>query len=85
MKKIILLVALMVLAGCNPSYKTMSFPVMPDELKDCKIFELVSIERRIIVTRCPAAASTSTNFPSGKTTANSVVIDGVTYTSKETP
>lgn len=67
-----------VLAGCSPSYESMSMPVLPDELKDCKFYHVSNGEISMRIVRCPNSA-TSTTYTSGKTTRTDVVIDGVAY------
>lgn len=66
------------LAACTPSFtdKTDKFTVLPEELKDCKIYEIVGTEGggRMTVMRCPNS-STTTKVPSGKTSRTAVVID----------
>lgn len=76
--KISLVTAAVVLAGCSPSYESMSMPVLPDELKDCKFYHVSNGEVRMRIVRCPNSA-TSTTYTSGKTTRTDVIIDGVTY------
>lgn len=71
-----------VLAGCSPSYESMSMPVLPDELKDCKFYLVSNGPISMRVVRCPNSA-TSTTYTSGKTTRTDVVIDGVTYRAVE--
>ena len=46
----------------------MNFPVLPEEMKDCKIYKIFSGEenRQLIVVRCPES-TTSTTYRSGKT------------------
>lgn len=79
MKKIILIFSIIGIVGCSDGYHERNFPVRPDELKDCKIYQLESSGGgSITVVRCPQSA-TSTTYKSGKTTVNTVVIDGVEY------
>lgn len=57
---------------------------MPDELRDCQMFDMESKSSQdIIVVRCPnSTTSTSYSYQSGKSRheRRSVVIDGVTFT-----
>ena len=80
--KYILLVMAIALSGCTPSAQEIIWPVVPDELKDCKFYELVNSKGATMkVVRCPMS-STSVQYQSGKTTVNTIVIDGVEYTKK---
>lgn len=86
MKKLVLMCAaclcLSLLAGCENSYNTINFPVLPDELKDCKFFHVEnSSGAHVCVVRCPNS-TTSTTYTAGKMRTTSVVIDGVEYTQK---
>lgn len=76
--KISLAAAAVVLAGCSPNYNSLSMPVLPDELKDCKFYIVTDGIRELRVVRCPNS-TTSTTYSSGKTSRTDVVIDGVTY------
>ena len=76
MKKLLFVVLVMLLAGCTPSAKELNFPVMPEELADCKVFRLSNSSGNIItVARCPNSVTTT---KSGKAPAV-IVIDGVEY------
>ena len=70
------------LSACDPSAKQVTFPVLPDELKDCTFHYISGGLNGITVARCPNS-TTSTTYRSGKTTRTTVVIDGVEYTKKE--
>lgn len=76
--RILLVAAAVVLVGCSPSYESMSMPVLPDELKDCKFYYVSNGGPYMRVVRCPNS-STSTTYTSGNTKRTDVVIDGVTY------
>jgi hypothetical protein len=70
------------LVGCTPGAETMTYEVLPDDLKDCKFYLLKnSSGDRIRVVRCPNSI-TSATYAQGKTTVNTVVIDGVEYVRK---
>lgn len=79
MRKTLLIGALLALAGCSNGYSEKSFPVRPDELKDCRIFGLTNDSgNSITVARCPNSVTTTT-YKSGKSSRATVVIDGETY------
>jgi hypothetical protein len=89
MKKLLIIVVLLVIAGCcsgcSPSVESLdeSFTVRPKELKDCTIFRLGDgYMGHITVVRCPNS-TTSTTERVGKTTQTTVVIDGVEYIQKQ--
>ena len=64
-----------VTVACTPSYKQLDYPVLPEELKDCKIFRINnSAGTFLYVVRCPNS-STSTTFHSGKSTTTTTVVD----------
>lgn len=70
---------LITLTGCSDRATEMRFPVLPTELKDCKIFRLSNREGDAInVARCPNS-TTTTEYSSGKAKVNSIVVDGVEY------
>jgi hypothetical protein len=75
---IIIALCIMFLAGCTPSANEKVWPVMPEELKDCKFYRLGDGEGNTIsVARCPNSSTTvKMNNKQGTTT---VVIDGVEY------
>ena len=81
MKRIILLSAIALLVGCQPYAEVKTYPVLPDELKDCKFFYLSDPPgSAITVARCP---NSSTTVQMGnKARAKSVIIDGKEYTEK---
>lgn len=80
MKKLIgILFAAGIISGCTNSAKEVLFPVLPQELKDCKVFFLTNEGGgALTVMRCPNA-TTSTSYTSGKSTVTSIVVDGVEY------
>lgn len=81
MKRIILLSVIALLVGCKPHAEVMNYPVVPEELKDCKFFYLVDENgSSITVARCP---NSSTTVQMGnKARTKSVIIDGKEYTEK---
>lgn len=80
MKKIISIILVSIfLLGCEPYAKEVNWPVVPEELKDCKFFVLQdSSGAAIQIVRCPLS-DTSVTYKQGKQTANTVTIDGVKY------
>lgn len=80
--KLFTVAATVALVGCSPGYESMTLPVLPDELKDCKFYYVTDGSVRMRVVRCPLSV-TSTTYTSGKTTRTDVVIDGVTYRAVE--
>lgn len=85
-KVLIALLAGLALVGCAPSAREKTFPLMPAELADCKVYEIDAGDGMAKVTtmRCPNS-STSANYRSSKTGMVTVVIDGQTYTRAEQP
>ncbi len=76
-KKILIAISITALAACTPSYtdETGKYTVLPEELKDCKIYEIYNGNgNRMNVMRCPNS-TTTTKVPSGKTSRTAVVID----------
>lgn len=70
---------ILLLAGCTNGYKTYSFPILPDDLKDCKFYRVDNEEGESLnIVRCPLSV-TSTEYRQGKTRQTTVVIDGDTY------
>jgi hypothetical protein len=85
MKKVLIILAglfILGLTGCDNKYSTMNFPIIPDELKDCKFYNVQNEKGQSVnVVRCPNSA-TSTTYQVGKTRSTTVVIDGVEYIQK---
>lgn len=88
MKKLLIIVVLLVIAGCcsgcSPGYQDVAakYPLKPKELMDCQFFKLVNDNGSpITVVRCPNS-TTSVTEQQGKTTTTTVVIDGVEYVRK---
>ena len=83
MKKLIVILSVVVLAGCTDRARIVNFSAMPPELLDCKVYAISNSNgEHITVMRCPNS-TTSTTYPSGKTTKSTIVIDGETYEKKE--
>lgn len=85
------LLLVLLLTGCErypPSVVEASVQTaLPDELKDCKRYEIHPETYRNsypeVIYRCPnSTTSTTVTIPQGKTTIKktTIVIDGVTYT-----
>lgn len=75
-------VAALLLAGCSNGYSEKKFPVLPDELKDCRFFYITNDKgESLTVVRCPISVTT-TAYRQGKSTRTSVVIDGAEYEPK---
>lgn len=80
MKKFFWVVLL--LAGCSGSAKQRIFPVVPEELKDCKFYRLQDTDgSSITVARC--GFPTTTVQSNGKSKNIAVLIDGVEYKKAE--
>ena len=85
MKLLMVIIGVIMLTGCEPSYenKTQNFTVLPDELKDCKFYNVRSnTGSNLNIVRCPNS-QTSTTYSVGKSTATTVVIDGKNYEATE--
>ena len=78
MNKFILLCALLAITGCSPRADQLNFPILPEELKDCKFYYLTSENggKSITVARCPN--SSTSVISGGKTKYKSILIDEVT-------
>ena len=71
-------------AGCNfqPSAKEKVWEVLPEELKDCKFYNLTDSKGNFMrVVRCPLS-STTIQYQNGKTQEIAVIIDGQEYIKK---
>lgn len=79
MVKIATILSIILLAGCTPSAEQKIWPVLPEELKDCKFYKLKDdAANTITVVRCPQS-STTVQYKVGKSTQTTVTIDGVEY------
>jgi hypothetical protein len=75
------ILALALLTGCEPSATPRNFSVLPEELKDCKFFELNdSGGGRVTVGNCPN--STTTVQMGNKARTTTVLINGKEYIQK---
>lgn len=73
MKKVLLALAVVVLAGCNSAEQV--YPkVKPHGLKDCEFYSMYISGSHMSVVRCPNS-STTTTHRSGKTERSVAVID----------
>ena len=85
MKYIGLALVVILLTGCNETRteEVQGKYIIPDELRDCQMFDMESkTSQDIIVVRCPnSATSTSHSYQSGthRQERHTVVIDGVTF------
>lgn len=64
----------LVLSACGePSYKPLNEVALPPELSDCKVFQVSDGMRDINVVRCPNS-DTSTSYKQGKATRHTVTL-----------
>jgi hypothetical protein len=79
--KYVLILSLVLLAGCEPSAKEKVWPVMPAELQDCKFYRLTDSEANSIsIARCPL--STTTVKTQAKNPVTTITVDGMEYVPK---
>ena len=79
--KLALVVLALMLAGCEPHAEVKNYPVVPEELKDCKFFYIVDGNgSSITVARCPNSSTTVQMGNKARTT--SVIVDGKEYVAK---
>lgn len=77
MKKLMFIAVLLTLAGCgDPSAKDSTDKwMLPDGLKDCKIYSLSNGKGSYMqVVRCPNSATTS-SYTQGKTSTNITLVE----------
>lgn len=75
MKTIFAAIVLILIAGCTNSAREIHFSVTPQELSDCKFYELENTSgKHITVVRCPVS-DTSTTYKAGKAMVGSAVIE----------
>lgn len=75
----VVVIAVADLIGCTPGYSDArnTFTVLPEELKDCKMFYLKGENSQgALVVRCPGS-STSIAYRSGKTNYYTAVVEEV--------
>lgn len=85
MKYIFVIFISLMLFGCGDpeTHEATNRFVLPEELKDCKVYSLTHNQMNwITVMRCPNSV-TSTTYVEGKTTKSSIVVDGVEYERKQ--
>lgn len=74
--KLLLISAMIALAGCTPSAKQVIPEVIPDGLSDCKFYVLKDSNGiSLHVVRCPNS-STSVNWQAGKVKRQLTTVDG---------
>ena len=66
MKNLVILLLSIVLLGCTPSTNQSYGFVLPDDLKDCKVYEMYDGYKNVVVVRCPRS-DVSTSHAEGKT------------------
>lgn len=82
MKKIFIVSIIgLFLTGCKAYTEQKTFPVMPDDLKDCKVHYVSNGSTGLYIGRCPN--STTTTVTTGKNGRLVIIVDGVEYTAKE--
>ena len=68
-------VFLCLLVGCDASYKEINYPILPEELRDCKFYSIDNGDGYYMkVVRCPHS-DTSTSYREGKVDRTAVVIE----------
>ena len=81
MKTLLVALAVVFLTACSPGAKTKDYPILPEELRDCKFFRLTDdYGASITVARCPNSATTVRQ--SDKAATTTVIIDGKEYAPK---
>ena len=81
MNKLLILGLVSLLTACEAKYETKNFSVLPDDLKDCRFYEIANGQgTRVTVGRCPN--STTTVQESNKSRTTTVLIDGKEYIKK---
>lgn len=75
MKRIsLILLTIFALAGCESRTTELHDFILPEGLKDCKIYFMTNGVNHVTITRCPNS-STSTEYKTGKTTSSSAVVE----------
>jgi hypothetical protein len=77
MKSIVIVLSTALLVACQPYAQQEKYPVLPEELQDCKFYRISDGASYITVARCPN--STTTVKTSGKGSKTSITIDGQQY------
>jgi hypothetical protein len=79
--KYVLILSLMLLAGCEPTAKEKVWPVVPAGLQDCKFYRLTDTEGNAInIARCPLSATTAKT--QAKNPVTTITVDGMEYVPK---
>ena len=72
--KYIFILSMVILTGCGPYAKETQWPVMPEGLQDCKIYNLSDGNgHAITVARCPLSSTTVKN--SNKLSTTSITVE----------
>lgn len=75
MKKIMLIVSVLLVAGCENSYESLSYPVLPEDLKDCKFYEVHSRGGSTLkIVRCPQS-DVSVGYRQGKQDVTTMTVE----------
>jgi hypothetical protein len=81
MRNILVMFGVVMLAACSPSAKEKNFPVLPDELKDCKFYRLEDgVAAAITVARC--GNTTTVRRHESKSNPTTITIDGAEHERK---
>jgi len=80
MKLIFISLLALILSACQPSANTKDYPVLPDDLKDCKFYSVSDGVANITVARC--SNSITTVKTGGKNSKTTITIDGKEYIEK---
>lgn len=79
--KYVLILSLMLLAGCEPSATEKIWPVMPAGLQDCKFYSLKDADGYTLhIARCPLSATTAKT--QAKNPVTTITVDGIEYIPK---
>jgi len=74
---VIVALSVLTLSACQPNASKIDYPVLPEELKDCKFYSVSDGVAYITVARCPNSATTVKT--SGKSSKTTITIDGQEY------
>ena len=71
---------LVTVSACSPSYEEKSYPLLPDDLSDCKFYKISNGPFSTIkIVRCPNSITSTTWKQARDTSSDVVVIDGIQY------
>jgi len=70
MKKIMMMLVVVLMSGCTPQTTQNNSFILPQELSDCKVYDLYNGYRNLTVIRCPKSEESEvcTTVKSGKAT-----------------